>query len=348
MADRSRDMHARFKATGKRIGGALPYGFQLKDEQSRKLVPHPEESTFLADCAAQLWAGAKLDAVVRYANGPLGRAPRRAKHWSRTTLIQCLTRTPDATEVDIFTPDERALLRKVLATTTPRKPQGRQPSRIAAGGLLVCSGCDSVMHVVPRLRSTGVRVRDYRCSAQPGACPRGVAVFAEFMDDHLEARFLSEYGDRLEYSRRATVTGAAAVEDAELAVAAALADLGKAATPEAFTALQAAQLARQEAEALPQTTEVRVTPTGRTIREAWEAADMPEKQALLRHAFGKIIVGPGKKGQRSLDLTRLEIRGGFEGEHILGVDDPADYRPGQLVLIPETEDEEAARDRLLA
>lgn len=353
MADRSRDMHRRFKAEGKQVGGDLPFGFQLKDSKTRKLVPAPAEARYLREAAEKLWAGVTVGAVVRWMNGPDGCTPRRAKAWSRTTLIQCLTRTPEATEVDIFTADERASLRKVLAPANPgsNKPKvtGRAGTHIGSGGLLACKGCGSVMHIHPRVRTgTGQKVDDYRCSAQPGACPKGSAVYSVFMDDHLEARYLYAYGDREHFERRATVSGYAAVEDAELAVAEALRELEKAATPEAFAALQAAQVARQEAADAPQEVAVRLIPTGRTVREVWESAAMVDKQAMLRDAFGKIIVGPGKKGQRSLDLNRLEVLGTLAGEHILGVDDPADYRPGQLVLVPEAEDEEAAADRLLA
>lgn len=352
MSDRSLDMHRRFKAEGKRTGGDMPFGFQLKDTETRKLVPLPEESKYLREAAEQLWAidpesnDITVGSVLRWLNGPDGCKPRRAKAWSRTTLIQCLTRTPAATEVDIFTPDERASLRKVLAPEEvvegrpSNKHTGRAGTHIASGGLLECSGCRAVMHIHPRVRTgTGQKVDDYRCSSQPGVCPRAVAVYSVFMDDHLEARFLFEYGDRPHFERRATVTGYAAVEEAEQAVALALAELGKAATPEAFAVLQAAQVARQEAASLPQEVEVRLVPTGRTVREVWEAAEMPERQTMLRNAFGKIKVGPGKKGQRSLDLNRLEFLGTLAGEHILGVDDPADYRPGQLVLVPEPVEE---------
>jgi site-specific DNA recombinase len=365
MADRSLDMHRRFRAEGKRTGGDLPFGFQINPEDpvARKLIPQPAEARFLRSCAEHIWAGEDntVGSMVRWANSSEGMKPRRAEAWSRTTLIQCLTRLPEATEVDIFTPDERALNRKVLETkpgtgplhkggSTTRRGKGRRPGkRIASSGLLACSGCQSTMTVHPRKRTTGVKVDDYRCGRsvqQPGSCPRGVAVFAEFMDDYLEARFLNEYGDAPEYTRRATVTGLAAVEEAELAVSEALRALEKAATPEAFAALQAAQLQRQDAEAQPQTAEVLVVPTGRTIRQAWEAAEMPEKQAMLRQVWSKIIVGPGKQGQRSLDLNRLTFVG--RPPYVAGVHETISFVPGGVVVEVDAEDEAAARDRLLA
>ena len=329
MSDRSQDMHRRFKAEGKVTGGPLPFGFQLKDRKTRRLVPLPDQARYLREAAEQVWTigtpeGVRVTvgSVVRWMNGPQGCKPLRAKAWSRTTLIQCLTRTPECVDEDIFTPDERASLRSILATPgTPTKAAGkrggRAGKRIASGGLLQCKGCESTMTIHPRVRTVskkakaagikGVKVDDYRCSAQPGACPRGSAVFAEFMDDHLRARHLYECGDEPEYVRRATVTGYAAIEEAELSVSDALDELKVQATPEAFARLQSAQLLLQEALALPQVAQVHWEPTGRTIQEAWDAGSVLDQQGMLRDHWSKIIVGPGKKGQRSIDLTRLDF-----------------------------------------
>lgn len=354
MAKRSKDMHRRFAAEGKRTGPP-PYGFQYTD--GNRLIPLPEQAANLRRAAEQVWligtpAGNEMKqtvgSVVRYMNSPLtGFKPQRAKAWSRTTVIQCLSNTPAATEVDIFTPDERASLRSILAPTPGGKstaPTGRRGSRIASGGLLECPFCGRVMHIHPRVRTgTKQKVDDYRCSAPPGACSHSVAVFADFMDDHLEAKFLFEYGDQPEYERRATVTGYAAVEEAGEAVAAALRALEKDASAEHFAALQLAQIQRAEAEAIPQTAEVRVVPTGRTIREAWRAADMPTKQQMLRSVWTKILLGPGKQGQRSLDLSRLTFVG--RPAYVDGVHDTVTYVPGSVVVVAEPEDQAAARDR---
>jgi DNA invertase Pin-like site-specific DNA recombinase len=375
MSERSLDMHRRFKAEGKRTGGDDPYGFQIKDKKSRKLIPLPEEARYLRETAEMLWAAdpdvpvkdrVTVGSVVRWMNQQEGCKPRRAKSWSRTTLIQCLSRTPDATETDIFTPDERASLRTLLETKPGTGPLhkggrptgergGRAGTHVGSGGLLVCKGCGSNMNIHPRVRGgrkrdgsdrPKVKVDDYRCSANPGACPLGSpAVFSGFMDPYLEERFLDTYGDRPQYERRATVAGYAAVEEAELRVAEALAELGREATAEAFAELQAAQVARQEAAEVPQEVTVRLDPSGRTLREVWAAAGMTEKQQMLRNAFGKIVVGPGRRGQRKMDEDRLEFLGVLAGEHILGVDDPADYRPGMLVLVPELDDDAVASAR---
>jgi len=326
MSDRSLDMHRRFKAEGKATGGPLPFGFQLADKKTRRLIPLPEQARYLRQAAEQVWTigtpgneRVTVGSVVRWMNGPLGCKPLRAKQgWSRTTLIQCLTRTPECVDQDIFTADERASLRAILATRPGTGPLhngrpagkrgGRAGKRIASGGLLLCKGCGSTMTIHPRVRTgTKVKVDDYRCSSNPGACPHGSAVFAEFVDDYLTARYLWECGDEPEYVRRATVTGYAAVEEAERAVQLALAELAKAATPEAFAQLQAAQVQKQEAEALPQVAEVRWETTGRTIREAWEAGDVRFRQELLHAHWDGIVIGPGKRGQRSLDLTRLTV-----------------------------------------
>jgi len=362
MSDRSLDMHRRFKAEGKATpGSAGAFGFMLNpdDPDARRLIPNPAEAKYLREAAEQVWAipsapdDVTFGSVVRWMNGPLGCKPRRAKAWSRTTLRQCLTRTPDCVDVDIFTPDERASLRQILApakrTEAPAKPVYRVGTHIASSGLLECASCGSVMHIHPRKRTTGVVVDDYRCSESfqfPGKRGQHVSVFSEFMDSYLEAKFLFDHGDELEYTRRASVTGYAAVEEAELAVADALRALEKDATAKHFAALQLAQIQRAEAEALPQVAEVSIVPTGRTIREAWHAADMAEKQAMLRRVWVKIIVGPGGKGARSLDPNRLTFVG--RPPYVTGVHETAAFVPGGMVITTEDEDEAAQRDRLLA
>ncbi len=113
-------------------------------------------------------------------------------------------------------------------------------------------------------------------------------------------------------ARRATVTGAAAIEAAETEHAAALAALSQSATPEAFARLQAAQAVRDEAMAAPQVTETRIVPTGSTVREEWDAAALPERRAMLAANYADLRILPVPAGtwgasRRGMDPRRVVI-----------------------------------------
>ncbi|MGW5402689.1 recombinase family protein, partial [Streptomyces sp. NPDC003952] len=188
MRDRSTTMHARLRAAGKRAGGERPYGF--RPDGSGCLEPDPAEAGFIREAAAQLLAGSAFSAVVRWANGPQGMAPRRTKAWSRVTLRQVLTITPRAVTEDVLTADERAALRKVLAPSPSSRSAGRAPSRLLSKQLR-CLTCGLTERVATR--SAG-GVKDYICSAEPGACSARASIRADITDAFVEREFLRVHG----------------------------------------------------------------------------------------------------------------------------------------------------------
>lgn len=330
MRDRSKAMHARLRAAGKRAGGGRPYGFQRAEDGT--LVPHPEEAEFVREVASRLLAGAKRSTVVRWANGPEGRPPRRAQAWSRVTLRQMLTTKPAGTAVDVLDPDERAALRKIFTPGTAAPSGGRTPARLLTS-VMRCLSCGIRMRVRPRRKGD---FTDYVCQAEPGACPHRASIRADVADEFMEAEYLRVYGDSPEYVRRPHVSGAADLEAAEAAVVAALASLGREATPEAFARLQEAQQARQAAELVPQVATVELQPTGRSLGQAWEAAEIPERRELLQRAYAEILLAPAPENWRGRDADPdARIHRVANPPHVAGVSETLTYLPGSPVVAVE-------------
>lgn len=252
MKERNRAANARGRAAGRWTGGAAPYGFRVVDNPDgpgRVLEIVPEEAALLREAAAMILAGANLPKAVRWANGPNGRAPRRAPAWSVSTLRQSLTNSATAGQVvrivdgkpvqvlddagqpvtwpAILTLDESAAIRAALAMRKLSTPRGgRQPARLLSG-LMTCHSCGGKLEVGQRTGSVSYRCPTARRSL---TCDRPVSISAVPAEDFVSAYFLHDMDYQPEYVRRAEVTGAHAVEQAEKAHADAVAALAVSAT----------------------------------------------------------------------------------------------------------------------
>lgn len=308
MKDRQRAAKARARVAGRFHGGSPPFGWKAARDADggAVLVVAHEEAEVIREAARKVLAGGRLFAVVRWMNGPNGAAPRRAKDWTRVTLRQVLTVTPAAAAEDVLEPEERAALRRILSVKHPdARKGGRQPSRLLSG-LLRCHGC---MHVLYVARKSDGSVT-YRCQTgkESGRCARPVAISAVAVEEFIARDFLTRDGDKPEMVRRASISGAAALEAAEEAVEASLAALGTSPTPEAFAALQQAHAQRELAQQVTRVTEVSLVATGRSIADAWHAMDdVADRRALLAANYADIIVMPGRRGPRGIDPRRLLI-----------------------------------------
>jgi DNA invertase Pin-like site-specific DNA recombinase len=352
ISERTRDGLRAVQASGRWSGGPAPYGFRSVDNPDgpgRVLAIHPEEAAFVQEAAERILAGENLTSVVRWANGPDGRPPRRADAWSRVTMRQVLTgsaiagrvvrmvdRRPvavlDADGVPvtipaIITPDESAALRDVLdPKPDARKAGGRKPARLLSG-VLTCSSCHSKLQVA---RRTGKEII-YRCQNwQHGHCAAPVSVSAPAVEDYVTGVFLHGVGDLPAFVRRAEVTGGAAVADAEAAKGAALASLAQAATPAAFARLQAAQVELAEALAAPRETVLKLVPTGRTIAETWEAADIDDRRGLLEANIAVASISRVGKGSKRLNPDRVLLM--FNPAHADEAQAPETYVAGRVVV----------------
>ena len=356
MKDRNKNARRRALTAGRWPGGPAPFGYRVgenPDGPGKVLLIDSVEAAFIRDTAERVLAGENATTVARWANMPGGVLPRRAPRWTRRTIIQVLTGYPvqgrsmkiiegrhvpvlgedghPVTFEGILSDDECAALRQKLAVKNPdARKGGRNPSRLLSG-LLTCHYCGTRLQVSPNRGTTIYRCQEaYNGSA---SCRRPPAISANAVDAYMTRHFLDRWGDSPEMVRRAEVAGAALVEAAEEEHAAALEALAKSATAEAFTRLQRAQVRRDEVLALPHETIVRVVPTGRTIREAWDAGDVLSRRDLLVMNYSEIIVGPGKRGGRVLDPSRLTIVA--QPPYVVGASPEEGFRIGTVTVAPE-------------
>lgn len=332
MRDRSRSSHRRLRAAGRWSGGTAPYGFQIVDNPDgpgKVLMIDEAEARPIREVVQMLLTGQSLLTATRYMNSSSGMKPRRASAWTQTILAQMLTGVTPGTRPEpgstghpiagklgpsgkcpaIITADEAAALRALLIRTGEKQVyRGRGPTRLLSG-LLTCAYCGRKLVVSRRMGKGKGPAILYRCNTGrvSGTCDSPVVVSAEALDAYIERWFLDTWGDSPEYVRRTEVSGAAAVEDAQIAKAEALAALGRAPSAEAFAALQEAEATLQAALLVPQEAIVHVVPSGRTVREAWETNDVHLNRELLDHNLVAIYVKRGQRGFRGIDPNRLDI-----------------------------------------
>ncbi|MGW5402699.1 hypothetical protein, partial [Streptomyces sp. NPDC003952] len=85
--------------------------------------------------------------------------------------------------------------------------------------------------------------------------------------------------------------------------------------------------------ALPQTATVELVPTGRSIAEAWEAAELPERREMIRRAYAEILVKPAAgnwRGRTPDPASRLILVA--NPPHVAGVSETVTYLPGTPVV----------------
>jgi site-specific DNA recombinase len=187
-------------------GGVAPFGWAsapnpLLDEKGkprgRVLVAVEEEQEALR-AAAQVLIKDGLKAASRFLNST-GLKPRRAQSFTRQTLMQTFTSEASS---QIFTPVERVQIKEALKPKEERKYHGRAPTRLLAGGILRCAGCDRPMYIGTR----GVRRKDpnaqpikhYRCRSSLDAylCPAPVSASVRLIEPAVEEAWLAGWGPK--------------------------------------------------------------------------------------------------------------------------------------------------------
>lgn len=322
IADRVRDSRAA-KAQALRWGGAPPpYGYES--------VPHPEgkgrglalkadEVAVIHEMADRVLAGEALTSIALDFNRR-GVARRRGT-WAASTVARILRN--DATVGRLThrgapvlgddglpaTPWPAALppttwrtVGAVLDANAERIAGSRRPARKRASrllsGYLYCETCNR-----PLALQTYKAGPTYVCKAKANAkpCATGGSVLAERVEEEVVGQFLRAVGG-LPATRVVAAVDAQAV-DRLAAANAALDDLARrlrdADDDETLTLLARRATLRAlvddlgEAAATPR---VQEEPTGRTVGEEWEAADVLARRALLGRALDHVVVRPIGRG----------------------------------------------------
>lgn len=324
---------------GRYSGGNVPYGYQPvqnPDGPGRVLVVNEDEARVVREAADRVLEGESTYAVSRDLN-ERGVPTRRGTTWTVQALRQVLTadailgrvthrgellRGDDGLPLQVWPPaldlETWTRVRSILGVGIPREV--RSPRRRRSGllsGLITCGICGAPLY----LRSNGAGHAAYGCSARSNGRPcEGVSISAEAVEQHVVTTFLSSVGDR-EVIEEVIETGA---DDA------ALADVQRAidATAQEMTADDAdlAELGRRLAllkerraalKAAPGEPSVSLVPTGRTYREAWEAADVEGRRAILAASLAVLSIRKGRRGSRTFDPSRVVMMN--NPAHVAGV-----------------------------
>lgn len=326
---RVRSSREGLRKAGRFPGGVVPFGYSTaprEDGPGRTLVINPEEARLVREVADIVLDGGSAYAAMKHLQAS-GVKPRRAKHWSLSSVIALLTgdaalgrmsragqpvRGDDGVILQPFpavlpladVERLRALLAPKRAEPGQRKGARTSTARLLSG-LLSCASCGARLRV-----SSSNGGKRYTCHglADGAGCAAPVSIVAEPLDEHLAETYLDAVGWMPEVRREerlADVSGLAEVEEAITATASAMTapDADVAALVERLQALRERREALASAPAEPQVVEVA---TGRTVAEAWEASTLDERRALLRSALdGRVVIRPGVRGRRGLDTARI-------------------------------------------
>lgn len=196
-----------------------------------------------------------------------------------------------------------------VAPSADARPKATKRAARVLSGVAYCAVCDGKLYVTT---SSGKAI--YACSASwnGGTCP-SPKIDAAKLDEYVAAQFLAIAGHHPEVTEEtitaasATVAQLAEVEAAlrEATIAMMEDDADVEALMERIAGLKAK---RVELRSVPASTETTLRPTGRTLAEAWVAADAPAaRRSILLWAVDHVTVSPTRK-TRSFDPARVEIR----------------------------------------
>lgn len=338
---RSRDRARRLRRAGRWAGGTAPFGYkavpnpELNEEGKPKgwvLAIEPEEARHIRTAAEALLKEEPdpFNRIVRRMNHA-GVKPRRAKWWSRATLMRVLTgdhimgrstsngrplRDEDGNILTpwpaVLTPAQVATIRAVL-TPSPDAPYsgGRHPVRLLSG-LLSCPSCAGTLKVFRRKsrNNNPDQYIGYRCDTRTrgGICEGPVAITALQADSIVEGRYLAAVGHMPMYVERTIVSGVDEMADVEADIRETLADMATSADADTFAKLQKLQARRDELAALEPDRRTEMVATGQTMAEHWKEAMVDDRRDLLDQAFEEIVIMPGKRGRKVVDPNRIVTR----------------------------------------
>lgn len=336
---RVRSSIAALRRVGRYSGGNLPYGYQPianPDGPGRILVVNEDEAAVVREAAERVLSGESTYAVSRDLN-ERGVPTRRGATWTVQALRQVLTAEPilgrithrgellrgdDGLPLQVWPPvldlETWTRLRSTLGVGIPRevRPLRRRRSGLLSG-LITCGICGAPLY----LRSNGAGHAAYGCSARSNGRPcDGVSISTDAVEQHVVESFLSAVGDRevIEEVIEAGADDAALAEiDRALNETAAEMTADGADYPALIARITSLKERKAARKAAPREPSVRLVPTGRTYRDAWEAADVDGRRAILSASLAVLAVRKGRRGSRTFDPARVVMMS--NPSHVAGV-----------------------------
>lgn len=324
---------------GRFPGGVVPYGYTTAPHPSgagRILVPEPAEAEIVREVAARILSGSTVYAECQRLNRA-GVKPRRAREWGAASLRWMLTGDAVLGRVRVGGSGRRgdkdhrtgALLlgddglpavvweplldvetvERLRAILAPRRSQERRRRAArTASGLLRCWACGTTLVVKSTRDRKGCEVASYVCPTRGRGrlCDSPVSVKCADAEDALTGEFLAQFGALDQMERVETVRTVAGLAEVEEALRLAGQEITQPGADVAAIAARIADLSarRDLLAAQPSGTEVRWRRTGATVLEAWTAADVAGRRAMLAAVLpGGVEVRPSRGG--AFDPARL-------------------------------------------
>ena len=325
-------------------GGVVPFGYHpapAPDGPGRVVVVDPEEAMVAREIATRLLDSS--DSLVTIARDltdrgiPTTRSAARAARqadrpddeldrgtWrssgvsdirlggallGRTTHRGEVVRDEHGLPAQVWEPVLDGVTAQRLRPTVAR-PRLERAARLLSG-LAFCAHCDGKLYVK---HADGGDLY-YGCSASGLglACPTP-RIKADHLDQHVAEYFLALDGSNPEtrvIERASSPATASALGDVEVAISGTTAELARddADLPTLVARLTALKARRAELRQLPVETVREVVRTGRTIREAWDAATDPaaKRTALLDAGLDHVTVSVRERRGKRFDPTRVRI-----------------------------------------
>ncbi|MPZ61842.1 MAG: hypothetical protein GEU93_11210 [Propionibacteriales bacterium] len=327
--DRAHAAKTRLAEQRRYPGGPPPYGYRTAenpDGPGRVLVVDETEAAYIRKAADMVLAGQSVYAATKALN-EAGSRPRRANAWAITSLRMVLTgdavlgrmkhrgelaRNESGVPLTVWTPIlSLEDVERLRALTEPRRTGGprRRASRVLSG-LVLCGACGSRM----RVNSTGKegsRIARYNC-AGPGDgrdCRSPVSIAADLLDDHVVSEFLERYGDfpvcrvqEVQRERQGVLEVSEALRHAATEMTLPGADIEALAER-----VRVLQQRRTELELEPLIEQTETVYTGLEVSEMWEHpdTDLTRRRELISAALSGVKIGPGRRGRKGLDASRV-------------------------------------------
>lgn len=326
---------------GRHTGGPAPFGYRTADapDGGKVLVVDETEAALVRRMADRLLKGvgvstlarelrdqgiatAKSDARIAALKGQSVEGLDRGI-WDATTVRRLLTSDriagrvthkgrlvtdEDGLPITHFEPvldaDTVERIRARLAPATRPTP-ARRAERLLSG-VAFCGTCGG------RLWAGTVRngIPVYRCPGR--GCGQPASIRAEALESHVAEAYLSIAGAWPELEEVESVDGSptSALADIERAIDQVLADMRERGADRVALAAKLDELdARADTlRSVPATVTVSLSPTGRTLGEAWQAAeDDGERRRSLLRALDHVAVAASQTRGRRINLDRVAL-----------------------------------------
>jgi site-specific DNA recombinase len=324
-------------------GGTIPFGYAsapAPEGPGRVLVLDPREAEVVRDVADRILDGESLSRVAAdlTARGiPTSKsAYRRARYrgvpdegldrgrwtvgtiralWSshslvgRVSLGDDVVRDEDGLPVTVWPPILDLATLERLRVRIGLRTSGQAPRRRAArllSGVAFCAYCDRRLYVT----TSGGRPIYACASSRNGVDCVSPKVDALHLEEYVSGLFLSARGNDPEVDLVETVADSTSAQLVEVeaalreATGALLADDADA--PALLRRIDALKVARAALRSAAPVVSSELVPTGRTLADAWAAADDEARRGVLLAALDHLTVSRGTAGRR-VDASRVSF-----------------------------------------